>query len=221
LTDAALIADLVRAGLDPDLVGRVAAAIASSSVGRLSADASADARRARDRKYQKDKRLRTKTEKQTMLGSGKSSADVSADTTLQASNLSSFSSSTESQRSREVKKEEQAKRATRMQPGRQITTEEYEFAQAAGFGHERIEGMWAEYVDYWIAIPGERGLKTNWPATWRNRVRALSTGKRVNGHGSRTATMDGFDFVIGRAASDECGGGSEIRDITPRSGKTG
>lgn len=27
------------------------------------------------------------------------------------------------------------------------------------------------FVDYWLAVPGQKGVKTNWPATWRNWMR--------------------------------------------------
>lgn len=28
-----------------------------------------------------------------------------------------------------------------------------------------------EFVDYWKGVPGQRGRKTDWEATWRNRMR--------------------------------------------------
>jgi len=31
--------------------------------------------------------------------------------------------------------------------------------------------VWEEFRDYWIAQPGQKGVKTNWEATWRNWVR--------------------------------------------------
>lgn len=30
-----------------------------------------------------------------------------------------------------------------------------------------------EFRDYWRSVPGAKGRKTDWPATWRNRIRAL------------------------------------------------
>lgn len=33
------------------------------------------------------------------------------------------------------------------------------------------EKIFAEFRDYWIAVPGARGRKLDWFATWRNRVR--------------------------------------------------
>ncbi|WIE60750.1 hypothetical protein DEI97_013470 [Curtobacterium sp. MCLR17_032] len=37
------------------------------------------------------------------------------------------------------------------------------------------------FVDYWIAQPGQKGVKTDWDATWRNwmrRVAKESTGRK-------------------------------------------
>jgi len=33
----------------------------------------------------------------------------------------------------------------------------------------------AEFIDYWTAVPGQRGVKTDWPATWRNSMRKQQT----------------------------------------------
>lgn len=33
------------------------------------------------------------------------------------------------------------------------------------------EEVFSEFRDYWIAVPGQRGCKLDWFATWRNRVR--------------------------------------------------
>jgi hypothetical protein len=31
----------------------------------------------------------------------------------------------------------------------------------------------AEFRDYWAAVPGQKGVKLDWPATWRNRIRQI------------------------------------------------
>jgi len=39
-----------------------------------------------------------------------------------------------------------------------------------------VSNLADEFRDYWISVPGQRGLKANWEATWRNRCRdKLST----------------------------------------------
>lgn len=64
-------------------------------------------------------------------------------------------------------------RGTRMQAGA-VIPEEWEcwavneWLKAGGrYG----EGEWAEFVDYWVAVSGQRGVKSDWFATWRNNVR--------------------------------------------------
>jgi hypothetical protein len=34
-----------------------------------------------------------------------------------------------------------------------------------------------EFRDYWIAQPGQKGVKTDWDATWRNWVRRQNAQK--------------------------------------------
>ena len=40
------------------------------------------------------------------------------------------------------------------------------------------EATAARFRDYWVAQPGQKGVKVDWPATWRNWVR---NEKRING----------------------------------------
>jgi hypothetical protein len=35
------------------------------------------------------------------------------------------------------------------------------------------------FRDYWIAQPGQKGVKTDWTATWRNWVRRQQTAKKT------------------------------------------
>lgn len=37
--------------------------------------------------------------------------------------------------------------------------------------------VWEQFRDYWIAQPGQKGVKTDWEATWRNWVRRQSAPK--------------------------------------------
>ena len=37
--------------------------------------------------------------------------------------------------------------------------------------------VWEQFRDYWIAQPGQKGVKTNWDATWRNWVRRQTVPK--------------------------------------------
>lgn len=47
--------------------------------------------------------------------------------------------------------------------------------------------VFIEFRDYWISVPASRGLKLDWFATWRNRVRAKhTTAGGQNGRKSKT-----------------------------------
>lgn len=92
-----------------------------------------------------------------------------------------------------------------------------EWAQAEGFSAGTIRSEADKFKDYWIAQPGQRGVKRDWLATWRNWMRN-SNGKRT-GNGIGHAATDSFlagwgiggDQNAGRGESDSDG----LRDVTP------
>jgi len=45
---------------------------------------------------------------------------------------------------------------------------------AAEYPTVRIDDVLAEFADHWRAVPGQRGCKLDWDATFRNRVRAVA-----------------------------------------------
>lgn len=117
--------------------------------------------------------------------------DASRDGVTERSNLavlSSFSSSvleeeTEKKKTRAVVVEGR-KRGIRLPPDWQPDETLRQFARDHNVDPDQLR---AEFVDFWIAIPGQRGCKTadrGWPATWRNRVRQIQTyRKEKNGQG--------------------------------------
>jgi hypothetical protein len=90
----------------------------------------------------------------------------------------SFSNGEEERRTseKENKKEKVggSARGTRLSSEAQLPTADRQFAVAAGLSDVQTDRIWAEFVDYWISVPGQRGTKLNWSATWRNRVRAVA-----------------------------------------------
>jgi hypothetical protein len=56
--------------------------------------------------------------------------------------------------------------------------------------HVNADEALVEFVDYWRGIPGQRGKKLDWPATWRNRMRELEGRARRNGNGNGTYTQN-------------------------------
>jgi hypothetical protein len=88
-------------------------------------------------------------------------------------------------------------RGTRLDKTSRLSDDDRQFARDNGMTEARIDQSWAEFIDYWISVPGQRGVKLDWSATWRNRVRTISTkqggpnGQRLTG-GARQSGGDAF-----------------------------
>lgn len=57
-----------------------------------------------------------------------------------------------------------------------------DFARDVGLTRAEAEAEAAKFRDYWISQPGQRGVKLDWDATWRNWVRKASEGRKVAKH---------------------------------------
>lgn len=62
-------------------------------------------------------------------------------------------------------------RGTRLPADWTPTPEEVAFARSLGYTEAQVADQAARYRDYWIAQPGQKGVKLDWPATWRNWTR--------------------------------------------------
>lgn len=62
-------------------------------------------------------------------------------------------------------------RGTRLTSAWQPSQAEIDFALNTGWTREHVEIEVAKFRDYWVAQPGQKGVKLDWPATWRNWVR--------------------------------------------------
>jgi uncharacterized protein YdaU (DUF1376 family) len=56
-----------------------------------------------------------------------------------------------------------------------------------------LESALAEFIDYWRGVPGSRGCKSDWVATWRNRMREVQ-GRAWKGNG-RSKVDNSLDAV--------------------------
>lgn len=45
--------------------------------------------------------------------------------------------------------------------------------QRPGMTLQEARSIADEFKDYWISVPGLRGVKLDWFATWRNKIRKL------------------------------------------------
>lgn len=79
---------------------------------------------------------------------------------------------TDTSTSKEV--ERPAKRGSRLSPDWLPSTESIAKAKddAPDVDHKSEHSV---FVDYWIAQPGQKGVKTNWDSTWRNWMRRKQT----------------------------------------------
>jgi hypothetical protein len=210
VTDETLIADLVRAGLtDPELLQRVANLTVELS--RMSAEVSGTVRH-----YERDRKRRYRSNKSNEDNGNSEANDAELppanvpdvpkdvpDNHNSRCDLSSFLSSSNSLPTTESKKEVVARaRGTRLTVGLPITDIDRDAALQLGMPAHKIETAWAEFVDYWIGVPGQRGTKLDWPATWRNRVRTITGRKGKDDERSLLAAADRFiDHFGGPAAA--------------------
>ncbi len=66
-------------------------------------------------------------------------------------------------------------RGSRLSPAWRPDEELIAFARSHGIAD--VDRAAAEFVDYWIAVSGHRGVKLDWSATFKNRIRMLAERK--------------------------------------------
>lgn len=97
---------------------------------------------------------------------------------------------------KEISNDISKKRGTRLPDDWQPSTVDIEFAAKAGHTGEALAGIVDEFRDYWHAQPGQRGVKLDWEATWRNWIRREGKA-RANGGGRRKPKFvsdSGFEY---------------------------
>lgn len=85
----------------------------------------------------------------------------------------------------------QKKRGTRLSDDWFLPRDWGEWAMSEGHDVETIRHQAACFKDYWIGVPGQKGVKLDWEATWRNWMRrsAKSSPKRSKGDERLEAAM--------------------------------
>lgn len=63
------------------------------------------------------------------------------------------------------------KRGTRIPEGFAVDEEMRRWARDNDLGHLDLQAITVEFVDYWVGVAGSKGVKLDWPATWRNWIR--------------------------------------------------
>lgn len=62
-------------------------------------------------------------------------------------------------------------KGTRLPDDFVVTAEMKMWANAQGFGWVNLDAATAKFIDHWHSVPGAKGVKLDWVATWRNWVR--------------------------------------------------
>lgn len=180
----AIVAELISTGLSPHqltILVRLMAAMSTPLSGGIRVEspegAAAEKRRAWDREYRRRRKANAdSTRIHPTFHPNPPEIHPSESCNLLSSSLSKDGI-------QEVKKEPKseskalAKKGSRLSSAATLSNEDREFAFQLGFDNAHIDQMWAEFVDYWSAVPGHRGIKLSWSATWRNRVRTLAERK--------------------------------------------
>jgi hypothetical protein len=88
----------------------------------------------------------------------------------------------------EVKEKKESKkdaRGTRIPPDFSVDDDDRKFAASLGIPPDTIEAETPQFIDYWSSVAGAKGVKLNWKATWRNRMRDLKKYQpTVRNHGT-------------------------------------
>jgi hypothetical protein len=82
----------------------------------------------------------------------------------------------ETERETEKEEREKVRRGTRLDPNFLLPEEWCSFCVKTRPELSAFD-VWEQFRDYWIAQPGQKGVKTDWDATWRNWVRRQSAPK--------------------------------------------
>ena len=97
---------------------------------------------------------------------------------------------------------DRSSRGTRLSPDWQPSAEDRDFAATLELDPDAAA---AEFRDYWCAVPGSKGTKLDWSATYRNRCRELATrGKRaaIQRSGPATGIAQGFADALRMGARE-------------------
>src|SRR5205814_92454 len=89
-------------------------------------------------------------------------------------------------------------------------------------GGQRSQAELLKFRDYWIALPGAKGLKADWPATWRNWIRRITeTTGATNGNRPHSANgkpaggtfFDGLRSLAADIAGDDPAPGHAAAEV--------
>jgi len=76
-----------------------------------------------------------------------------------------------SERDQPQQRDAAATRGARLKADWRPSADNWTYAIAQGFSETEVERVVEDFRDYWIAQPGQKGVKLDWTATWRRWIR--------------------------------------------------
>lgn len=120
-------------------------------------------------------------------------------------------------------------KGTRLPSDWELPDDWYEWA-AHKWASASIDEIWNQadvFRDYWTAQPGQKGVKTDWPATWRNWIRRAAKGSindkldRPRRDGGKDAALTAIFGMLDRPDGGPVGAGGEHPDAHRGDGQNG
>lgn len=179
--------ELIASGLSPAQNALLMELVLSMSTGRSTGPQSGENRAIENRRaWDRDRKQREReAEKEAKRLSAMSTGHPPESTGHSGGHADVCATEGKKERGLSVKKEEvkkESKKGSRLLSGARVSDENRAVAIENGCPPDKVDATWAEFVDYWSDIPGQKGCKLNWTGTWRNRVKYLFQ-KTSNGHG--------------------------------------
>lgn len=164
-----VIADLIRAGVDPDLIAKVADEMGEARArGALEAAPKRSAGADRTARYRARKASQTVTERHDVTEVTLVTGDDEAE-----KEKAPQTPKKENPLPKENPPKGGQKKGVRLPEGWRPSQVDFDEACRC-IGRQRTESEVAKFRDYWIGVPGEKGRKLDWDGTFRNWIRRLA-----------------------------------------------
>ena len=204
-----ITSELIASGLSQSQTALLMELVLSMSTGLSGGHPQDRADKATERRERDKLRKREERKRINELQGGAKANDIAATPSIPSTAVRGLSTGQsgrlpdeeEIERGLQVEGKKKSKKGSRLQNCARASDDDRAFALSTGIPPDKIDTEWAEFVDFWIGVPGARGVKLDWPATWRNRVRSI-IWKYKGGHG-KSPHSPRTDPVAGRATARE------------------
>ena len=207
---AAMVVEMIARGVDPEVIAIAVSAaeqaVAMSTRPQNSADISADKRREKDRLRKRAVRVIPQT---------------SAETPQNSADTENAPLSIERKKEEKEGRKRETTRAARLPVGWTPTTQDLAVADQL-LGEPKARSELEKFRDHWAQQPGQRGVKLDWNAAWRNWARrAAEYATPRGGPPARPLTQHQVERQESRAILDDLkkfvdSAGSSGSDANPR-----